>query len=140
MITRYNEIYDEYKKFMESHSVYNPIIVKDYTSTSTKFPIISFQLVNFIDTDYATIDMIEKYEEIYLTIDIYTKDKTVDNEKRASQVINDELTDLTIQFLNSYKMKRTLCRLTPNADNSITRRTIQYQALVGTYRKNIIRR
>lgn len=140
MITTYNEIYEKYKEFMQSHSAYNPIIVKDYTSTSTKFPIISFQLVNFVDTDYATIDMIEKYEEIYLTIDIYTKDKTIDNEKKASQVINDELTDLTIQFLNSYKMKRTLCRLTPNADNSITRRTIQYQALVSTYRKNIIRR
>lgn len=140
MIDRYNEIYQEYKKYIESHSMYNPIVVKDYTSTSTKFPIISLQLTNFVDTDYATIDMIEKYEQMYFTIDIYTKDKTIDSIKKASQEINDELTNLTIEFFNSIKMKRTLCRLTPNLDTSITRRTIQYQALVSTYRKNIIRR
>jgi len=140
MIDKYDDIYEQYKKFITNRSIYNPVVVKSYTSTSTRFPIISLQLSNFIDTDYATIDMIEKYEQIYLTIDIYTKDKTVDNVKKASQEINDELTKLTIEFFNSIKMKRTLCRLTPNADTSITRRTVQYQALVSTYRKNIIRR
>lgn len=140
MIERYNEIFKEYQKYIENYSNYVTTVVKSYTSTSTKFPIISCQLSNFVDTDYCTMDMVEKYDEMYLTIDIYTQDKTVDNQKVASQVINDELTDLTINFFESKKMKRTLCRLTPNADKSITRRTIQYQGLVSRYRKNIIRR
>lgn len=140
MIEKYNEIYQNYKEFIVAKSLYEPRVVKDYTSTSTYFPIISCQLTNVVDTDYCTVDMIEKYDEIYLTIDIYTKDKTIGANKIASQLINDELTELTMQFFSSIKMKRTLCRLTPNADTSITRRTIQCQGLVSHTRGNIIRR
>lgn len=140
MINKYNEIFQDYKEFIVERSNFSPRVVKDYTSTSTYFPIISCQLSNIIDTDYCTIDMIENHEEMYLTIDIFTKNKTTNNNEVASQLINDELTELTIQFFNSKKMKRTLCRLTPNADASITRRTIQYQGLVSTNTGNIIRR
>lgn len=140
MINKYNQIFQDYKKFIVEHSQYNPRVVKDYTSTSTYFPIISCKLSNFVDTDYCTIDMIERHEEMYLTIDIYTKDKTIGGNTIASQMINDELTELTIKFFNSIRMKRTLCSLTPNADTSITRRTIQYQGLVSLHRGNIIRR
>lgn len=144
MIDKYNDIFQEYKTFITQKSNYDVRVVKDYTSTSTKFPLISCQLSNVVDTDYCTIDMIERHEEMYLTIDIYTKDKTIGdvsaNAKIASQIINDELTELTMQFFSSIKMKKTLCRLTPNADTSITRRTIQYQGLIGTAKGNIIRR
>lgn len=140
MINEYNEIYQKYKKYMQENSKYNPIIVKDYKSTSTQFPVISLQLSNFINTDYCTNDKIEKYDEMYLTSDVFTKDKTIDNQKVASQVINDELTDLTIKFFEIINMKITLCRLTPNADTSIARRTIQSQGLVSRFNKNIIRR
>lgn len=140
MINIYNELFKEYQEFIQNNSSYNPRVVKTYTSTSTKFPLISCQLSNFVDTDYCTLDFIEKYDEMYLTIDIYTKDQNVDTNKIASQLINDELTDLTIKFFEKKKMKRTICRLTPNADTSITRRTIQYQGLVSNTRGNIIRR
>lgn len=140
MINKYNELFDDYKSFIVERSIYSPRVVKNYTSTSAYFPIISFSLSNLVDTEYCTIDMIEKHEEMYLTIDIFTKNKTVDGNECASQLINDELTELTMQFFNSKKMKKTLCRLTPNADTSITRRTIQYQGLIGTARGNIIRR
>lgn len=140
MIEIYNELLKEYQKYIENNNRYNARVVKTYTSTSTKFPIISCQLSNFIDTDYCTIDMIEKHDEMYLTIDIYTENKNIDNTTIASQQINDELTDLTIKFFESKRMRKTLCRLTPNADKNITRRTIQYQGLVSRYRKNIIRR
>ena len=140
MIEIYNELFKEYQKYIENNNSYNTRVVKAYTSTSTKFPIISCQLSNFIDTDYCTIDMVEKHDEMYLTIDIYTENKNIDNTTIASQQINDELTDLTIKFFESKRMRKTLCRLTPNADKNITRRTIQYQGLVSRYRKNIIRR
>ena len=144
MIDKYNEIFKEYKEFIVANSKYQPRVVKNYTSTSAYFPIISCQLSNFVDTDYCTIDMIERHEEMYLTIDIYTKDKTLGNMSAniqvASQEINDELTELTIEFFNSIRMKRTICRLTPNLDKDITRRTIQYQGLISTTRGNIIRR
>jgi len=140
MIDKYNEIFKELQAFIVTNSKYNPRVVKSYTSTSTYFPIISCQLSNLIDTDFCTIDMIERHEEMYLTIDVYTKNKTIDGEEIASQLINDELTELIMKFFGSINMKKTLCRLTPNADTSITRRTIQYQGLIGSARGNITRR
>lgn len=140
MIDKYEEIFDRYKKFIEENSKYNTRVVKHNTNTSTYFPIVCCVLSNNIDTDYATNDKIEYYEGFYFTIDIFTKDKTIDGQKVASQVISDELTKLTIHFFGELNMKRTLNRPTPNLDTSILRRTLQYQCLIGNVRGNIIRR
>jgi len=93
-----------------------------------------------MDTDYCTIDKVENHQEMYLTTEVYTKDKVVNNEQIASQVINDELVKLTFEFFNKLNLKMTLCRITPNLDTSILRRTIQHQGLVSLTRNNIIRR
>lgn len=146
IIETYNEIILEYKEYMENSSQYytidagKPLVVKSHTSTTPYFPLIAVQLSNATNTNYCTIDKIENFNEIYLTVDIFTKDKTIDGEKIASQEINDELTNLTMKFFESKNLKMTLCRNTPNIDKSILRRTLQYQCLVGTARKNIIRR
>lgn len=146
IIETYNEIILEYKEYMENSSQYytidagKPLVVKSHTSTTPYFPLIAVQLSNATNTNYCTIDKIENFNEIYLTVDIFTKDKTINGEKVASQVINDELTNLTMKFFESKNIKMTLCRNTPNLDTSVLRRTLQYQCLVGTARGNIIRR
>lgn len=142
MIEKYDEIFDRYKKFIEENSEYNPRVVKYNTNTSTYFPIITCTLSDNRDTEHCTIDYIERYDAFYFTIDIYTKDKTSgSNVIVASQIINDELCKLTIQFFGEIlRMKRTLNRPTPNLDTSILRKTIQYQCLIGNVRGNIIRR
>ena len=140
IIEIYNEIFNEYQKYIYDNNIFGTTVAKSYTNAPTKFPFISCQLSNSIDTDYCTIDKIEKYDGMYLTIDIYTKDKTIDGNTYASNFINDELTNLTIKFFESKNMRRTLCKPTPNADKGIMRKTIQYQGLVSCYKKNIIRR
>ena len=142
MIDKYDEIFNEYKQFIKDNSQYDARVVKYNTNTSTYFPIITCTLSDNRDTDNCTIDMIERYEAFYFTIDIYTKDKTQGaNVTVASQVINDELTKLTVQFFGEkLRMKKTLNRPTPNLDTSILRKTIQYQCLIGNVRGNIIRR
>jgi hypothetical protein len=140
MIEKYEAIFDEFKKFIETNSEYNPRVVKYNTNTSTYFPIVCCYLSNFMDTDYCTIDKVENHQEMYLTTEVYTKDKVVNNEQIASQVINDELVKLTFEFFNKLNLKMTLCRITPNLDTSILRRTIQHQGLVSLTRNNIIRR
>ena len=142
MVDKYEEIFDNYKKFIEDNSQYNARVVKYNTNTSTYFPLITCVLSNNVDTDYCSIDKIECYEEYYFTIDIYTKNKTTGtNVTVASQIINDELSKLTMQFFGEkLNMKKTLNRPTPNLDGSILRKTIQYQCLIGNARGNIIRR
>ncbi len=152
MIDKYEEIYARYKEYIESNSQYNAKVVKHNISTSAYFPIVSCVLSNNIDTDYCTNYKEEYYEGLYLTIDIYTKDKKVtiteieDGKEitktfnKASQVVNDELTKLTFQFFKKLNMKKTLCKPNQNLDTSVFRRTIQYQGLIGNARGNIIRR
>lgn len=140
MIDKYEEIYARFKQYIESNSQYNAKVVKYNTNTSTRFPLVTFVLDDNKDTDNCTNDKIEFYEAHYYIINIYTKDKNRNGEVIASQVINDELTKMTIQFFNQLNLKRTLCKYTPNLDTSILRRTLNYQCLIGNARGNIIRR
>lgn len=142
MIEVYDEIFNAFKNYVEENSEYNPRIVKYNTNTSTYFPIITCILSDNKDTNDCTIDKIEYYEEFYFTIDIYTKDKkNGNNVVIASQIINDELSRLTMEFFGGkLNMKKTQNKPTPNLDTSILRKTIQYQCLIGNVRKNIIRR
>lgn len=142
MIDVYDEIFNAFKNYVEENSEYNPRIVKYNTNTSTYFPIITCILSDNKDTNYCTIDKIEYYEEFYFTIDIYTKDKkNGNNVVIASQIINDELSRLTMEFFGGkLNMKKTQNKPTPNLDTSILRKTIQYQCLIGNVRENIIRR
>lgn len=141
MIDKYEEIFDRYKKFIEENSQYNARVVKYNTNTSTYFPIITCTLSNNMDTDHCTLDKIEYYESFYFTINIFTKDKTIEGTKVASSEINRELCKLTTYFFgDKMNMKKTLYRPTPNLDTSILRVTIQYQCLIGNVRGNIIRR
>ena len=140
MIDKYEEIFDRFKKFIEENSQYNARVVKYNTNTSSYFPIITCVLSDNKDTDYCTLGKEEFYESHFFTINIYTKDKTINSEKISSDVINKELCKLTTYFFGEMNMKKTLNRPTPNLDQSILRRTMQFQCLIGNVRGNIIRR
>lgn len=136
----YENVFQTFKDYIKNNSSYGDIVEKFSTNTSPRFPIISCESSNNIDTNRATIDKIEYYEAFYFTINIYTKDKVINGQTIASKVINDELSNLTTQFFNNLNMKKTLNKPTPNLDTSILRKTIQYQCYVGNARLNIIRR
>ena len=140
MIDKYEEIFDRYKKFIEENSQYNTRVFKYNTNTSAYFPLITCVLSDNKDTDYCSLGKEEFYESFYFTINIYTKDKTINSEKISSDVINKELCKLTAYFFGEMNMKKTLNRPTPNLDQSILRRTMQFQCLIGNVRGNIIRR
>lgn len=140
MIDKYEQIFQLEKEYVESNSQYNVRVVKNNTNTSSYFPIVVCQLSNITDTDFCSIDKIENHQELYIRNDVYTKDKTMGNERVASQLINDEITKLIIEFFNTINMRMTMCNLTPNLDKSIIRRTIQHQGLISLSNKNITRR
>lgn len=145
MLEFYEDLFSSYKEYMEENSQYidknseYKQILKFSTKTASHFPIVTFNFSNCIDTDNDTIDKIEQFDEYYFTIDIYTKDKIIDKSTIASQIINNELTELTIKFFDSLNMKRSSCRPIFNIDDSILRTNIQYQCMRST-RGNIIRR
>ena len=144
MVDKYEEIYARFKEFIESNSQYGAKVVKYNITPSTYFPVVSCAFSNITTTNDCTNYKIEYYENLYLTINIYTKDKKVTTGNQAtmvaSQVITNELIKLTMQFFEKLNMKRTLCRPIPNIDAGILRTVMQYQGEIGNARGNIIRR
>lgn len=135
---KYDVIFDYYKKYITENSKYEPRITKDNSKSSTYFPIIAFFQDDNTD-EIRTQKSIEKIENYYFTIDIYAKNKNVDGKLIASQVIVDELKDLTLVFFEKLNMKKTQNRPVPNIDSEILRRTIKYQCQIDN-RGNINRR
>ena len=140
MYEKYNLIREEYEEYLKKYSKYKPNVNIHNTYKATSFPFITFELSNFTNSSECTIDKIEYYDNFYFTINIYTKDKIVNNQKIASQIVNDELIELTVKFFKKKNMLRTTCRPTFNVDTDILRTTIQYQCMIGNARGNIIRR
>lgn len=142
MLEKYDLLFDEYKEFIKNNSKYEVRVVKYNTNTSAYFPLVALALSNITSTRDCTLDKIEHYDNYYFTTDIYTKDKIINGKKISSNVISNELVNLTIKFFEKKNMYRTSCRPTPNLDNSILRVTIQEQCGVGNLSrlKNIIRR
>lgn len=139
MTDKYDEIFKAYKKFMEDKSQYGVRVVKYNTNTSTYFPLISFELSNKVDADNTTSKRIDDYEGFYFTINQYTKNKGNGAKMIASQIIDNELERLTLEFLHKLNIKITMNKPTPNLDTSIFKRTIQGQCMINN-RWNIIRR
>lgn len=139
MADKYDEIFKVYKNFMESKSQYGVRVVKYNTNTSTYFPLITFELSNRVDTDNKTYKNIDNYEKYYFTINQYTKNKKKGAVMIASQEIDKELEELTLEFLHKLNLKITVNKPTMNLDTSIFKRTIQAQGEINS-RYNIIRR
>lgn len=137
MTEKYDLIFDAYKEYIENNSQYGARVVKYNTNTSTYFPLITFIQSDNKDYGTRTPKNIDYFETYYFTIDIYTKDKIVDGNTIASQIIDKELETLTTKFFKNFE--KTTNRPTPNIDTSILRRTMQYQCVMGN-RGNLIRR
>ena len=135
----YEYLYQAYKKYIENNSSYGVKVVKYYNNNSPYFPITTFE-GNDMDTDKCTNGYEEFYQEFYITINHYSKDKVVGTNQISAKVINDETRKLTMTFMRNLNFKKTLDKPTPNLDNSIFRNTMQYQGMVGNQRLNIIRR
>ena len=140
MIDKYNLLFKEFKEYIDKNSQYNVRVVKHNTNTSTHFPVISFVLTNFINTNDCTIDKLEYYDNFYFTIDIYSKNKVISGKTISSQVISEDLLKLVLKFFDKKNMLRTSCKPTFNLDDSISRINVQYQCAIGNARGNIIRR
>jgi hypothetical protein len=63
----------------------------------------------------------------------------VNEEQVASNVINNQICNLTMEFFRKINMKKVLNKFIPNIDNNILRRNLQYEGQFGN-REQIIRR
>ena len=134
---KFTDLYLQYKTYIEGNSQYGAKVVKDYTFTSTYFPIVDFKHENSTDSNDSTVDRIEYYDNEYFNVTIYAQD----DGDISRNVITEELIELTQKFLGRYKnMKRISCKPIPNLDTTVLRTLIRYQCQYGNVYGNIIRR
>lgn len=133
----FNQLYLEFKQFIEENSQYQPRVVKDFTFKSTYFPIVDFKHNDSYETRNRTLDQLEYYDNEEFSITIYAQDKG----NLSRNVIIDELTKLTHVFMGLHKnMRRSYCRSIPNLDTDVGRKIIKYKCRWGNVYGNIWRR
>lgn len=136
----YDAIFNKYKTFILENSIYAPRVVKNNSRASSYFPLTTCELKDNPDINIQTQKKIDKSKMFYFTINHYARDIVKGKETIASQVIIDELDNLTNTFFGDMlNMKCTLDQPTPNLDTEILRQTQNYQCEIDN-RGNIYNR
>lgn len=129
----YNDkIYPELKSYVETNSMYSPVVTKVFTEQSKVFPLVTVRLVKERQK-FNTLTYGEKTYPFRIEINVYSNDKSVDNTKVSKIVITDEISDLIETYFNE-NCKVSLSRQDDiaNIDGNIRRDLIVVEGIVDT--------
>lgn len=132
MINIVDKIYPNLKEYLTEKSQYSPRILQKAIKQSDKFPLVTI-IESDNSNDIVDTNFMESTDNVDLTIDIYTQDKTLENSIISCVSISNELVGLTDYILSKkYRFRRVFCKRTPNLDSSIYRVTMKYTKKVIT--------
>lgn len=126
------KIFPELKEYVETNSIYSPLVTKVFTEQSKVFPIATVQLIrerqNFGNLTYG-----EKRYPFRIEINVYSNDKVINNKKVSKIAITDEISDLVETYFNE-NCKVSISRNddTANIDGTIRRNLIIIEGIVDT--------
>ena len=129
----FNEkIYPELKEYIETNSLYNPLVTKSKPTVSKRFPIIPVKLLTY-NNKYNNLSYGEETYRFGIEIDINCQDKQIDDKQVSRRTICEELIELTMQyFKNNYRVR---IRVNPNAintDERVHRAIIRITGIIDT--------
>ena len=129
----FNEkIYSELKEYIETNSLYNPLVTKSKPTVSKRFPIIPVKLLTY-NNKYNNLSYGEETYRFGIEIDINCQDKQIDDKQVSRRTICEELIELTMQyFINNYRVR---IRVNPNAintDERVHRAIIRITGIIDT--------
>lgn len=129
----FNEkIYPELKEYIETNSLYNPLVTKSKPTISKRFPIIPVKLLTY-NNKYNNLSYGEETYRFGIEIDINCQDKQIDDKQVSRRTICEELIELTMKyFKNNYRVR---IRVNPNAintDERVHRAIIRITGIIDT--------
>ena len=129
----FNEkIYPELKEYIETNSLYNPLVTKSKPTISKRFPIIPVKLLTY-NNKYNNLSYGEETYRFGIEIDINCQDKQIDDKQVSRRTICEELIELIMQyFKNNYRVR---IRVNPNAintDERVHRAIIRITGIIDT--------
>ena len=126
------KIFPELKEYVETNSIYSPLITKVYTEQSKVFPIVTVQLSREKQI-FNTLTWGEKTYPFRIDINVYSNDKTINNTKVSKKTITDEISDVVIDYFDSnYKVSITRQDDIANIDGNIRRDFIRIEGILDT--------
>lgn len=128
----YSTIYPEMKKYVETVSIYQPIVTKKYTNQSKKFPIVPTKLLPVVN-HFNNLSYGEQTYDFGIDINVYSIDKTVDDKKISGETICNEVTEKIVEFfVKNYRVTINKELNVENIDSSVHRNRIQISGVVDT--------
>lgn len=129
----FNEfIYPNFKAYMETNSIYSPLVTKSKPKISSVFPIIPIKLLPSTMT-YNNLSYGNEKYSFGFEIDINCQDKVIDNKKISSRTICEELTCLAIGFIkDNFHLKIYVDSNATITDESIHRAVIRASGTIDT--------
>lgn len=126
------KIFPELKEYVETNSIYSPLVTKVYTEQSKVFPIVTVHLVTERQK-FGNLTYGERTYPFRININVYSNDKSIDNNKVSKIVITDELSDLIETYFNdSCKVSLSREDDVANIDSSIRRNIIIVEGILDT--------
>jgi len=126
------KIYPELKEYVETNSIYEPLVTKNKPTVSKRFPIIPIKLLPS-QNEYGNLSYTQERFRFGIEIDVNTQDKTVNNQKVSKRIICEELTSLIINYFKTNY--RVTISVEPNAsitDETVHRAVIRVSGVIDT--------
>lgn len=127
-----SKLYLLYKEFILSKSIYNPSIFNDTPQKIAEYPTVTFVEDDNYDSDFST-ERSECTEVVRYIVNIYTKDKTYDGEKKARKLITTELKEQTKLFFRMCGLKMTSCTKGEYLDFNVDRLIMIAEGTVNSW-------
>lgn len=133
-----NKLFNLYNEYIKTYSQFEPEIYNDTPQELSKFPTIIFVENNNKDSNInKTTNKIEYSNDLQYKIEIYSKNKTINNKLYARKTITDELKYLTFEFLSKCNISRTDCRKGEYLDLSVDRTIILGECNINSWNGKI---
>ena len=127
-----NKIFPELKTYIETNSIYSPVVTKVYTEQSKVFPIVTVQFARE-KQKFNNLTWGEKTYTFRLYINVYSNDRTIENTKVSKIAITDEISGLIETYFNdSCKISLTREDDIANIDGNIRRNIIIVEGILDT--------
>lgn len=121
-------IYPKLKNYVETNSIYSPLVTKRKTESSKKFPIVPVKLLP-VTNMYNNLSYGEETYTFGIDINIYA----VDSGNVSKRTICDEVTGKVVDFFkNTYHVIIRLRPDVPNTDDNVLRHNVRITGKLDT--------
>lgn len=125
-------IFPNLKEYIETNSIYSPLLTKALPQESKKFPIVPVRLLP-VTNKYNNLSYGEQTYTFAIDINVYAQDKTIDGKRISGRTICNEVSNKIVDYFanNLHVTIRTELDV-PNVASDIHRNNIKITGKLDT--------